>query len=157
MCPVVITYSACFPLMIYSTIVSLWFVYGMLSTVEIKYLYESKKQQIKDKLCRMSNASWPVYGLWETVFGFPFSSWLNGLCDWGRIWQISSLACRCERLNKINTDSSLYSSLPIAHVPMITPTCAPWCKSLLSFALFTITLLFLVRFLFLGWTFEFVS
>ncbi len=56
MCPVVITYNACFSLMIYSTIVSLWFVYGMLSTVEIKYLYKSKKQQIKYKLCRTSNA-----------------------------------------------------------------------------------------------------
>ncbi len=66
---------------------------------------------------------------------------------------MSCLACRCERLNKINTDSSL----DIAHVPMITPICTPWCKSLLSFALFTITLLFLVRFLFLGWIFEFVS
>lgn len=33
-------------------VVCLWNV----STVEIKYLYKSKKQQIKDKLCRTSNA-----------------------------------------------------------------------------------------------------
>lgn len=50
-----VTYT-CVPLMIYSIIASLWFVYGILSTVEIKYLYESPKQQIKEKLCSTSNA-----------------------------------------------------------------------------------------------------